>query len=56
MIEDKLKQFEEPVFGHFGFSDGSSGLNNHSAMTVSKFIRALSDEFKSGFVSKLFSF
>ena len=28
------------------FKDGSSELNNHSAMTVGKFVLALSNEFK----------
>ena len=37
------------------FKDGSSELNNHSAMTVGKFILALSDDFKFRFISKLFS-
>ena len=56
MIEDKWKQFEEPVFGHSdSFRDGSSELNNHSTMTVDKFILALSDVFKVRFISKLFS-
>ena len=37
------------------FKDGSSKLNNHSAMTVAKFILALSDQLKFRFILKLFS-
>ena len=37
------------------FKDGSSELNNQSAMTVGKFILALSDQFKFRFNSKQFS-
>ena len=35
------------------FKDGSSKLNNHSAMTVGKFILALSIQFKFRFILKL---
>ena len=52
MIEDKWKQFEEPVLNiSDSFKDGGSELNNHSAMTVGMFILALSDEFKFCFIS-----
>ena len=37
------------------FKDGSSKLNNHSAITVGKLILALSDQFKVCFIPKLFS-
>ena len=37
------------------FKDDSSELNNHSAMTVDKFILVLLDQFKFRFISKLFS-
>ena len=36
------------------FKDGSSELNNHSAVTVGEFILALSDEFEFRCISKLF--
>ena len=39
--------FEEPVLGRFGLF--------HPAMTVGKFILAVSDQFKLHFISKLFS-
>ena len=51
MIEDKWKQFEDISDS---FKDGSSESNNHSTMTVGKFILALSDDFKIRFISKLF--
>ena len=35
--------------------DGSSELNNHSAMTIGKFNFVLSDQFKFRYISKLFS-
>ena len=53
MIEDSLKSLYLDILD--SFEDGSSELNNHSAMTVGKFILALSDEFKFRFISKLFS-
>ena len=37
------------------FKDGSLELNNHYAMTVGKFILALSNQFKFHFISTLFS-
>ena len=37
------------------FKDGCSELNNHSAMTVGKFVLALSGEFKFRLISNLFS-
>ena len=51
MIEDKWKQFED-ISDSFKY--GSSESNNHSTMTVGKFILALSDDFKFRFISKLF--
>ena len=40
LTEEKWKQFEQPLSDPF--KDGSSKLNNHSAMAVGKFILALS--------------
>ena len=37
------------------FKDGSLELNNHSALTVGKFILALLGQFKFRFISKLFN-
>ena len=37
------------------FKDGSSKLNNHSALTVGKFILTHLDQFKFRLISKLFS-
>ena len=37
------------------FKDGSSKLNNHSAMAVGKFIHALSVQFESCFILRLFA-
>ena len=48
MIQRKM------CIGH-SLKDGSSELNNHSAMVVGKFILAISDQFKFCFISKMFS-
>ena len=53
MIEDKTVSLYVNISDSFEI--GSSVLNNHSALTVGKFILALSDQFKFRFISKLFS-
>ena len=47
LTEGKLKQFGQIYLGvSNSFKDGSSKLNNHSAMAVGKFILALSVQFE----------
>ena len=49
-------EFELPLFGRFQFfKDGSSKLNNHSAIAIGKFILALSVHFEFCFILWLFS-
>ena len=56
LTEEKWKQFEQPLFGvSNSFKDGSSKLNNHSAVVVGKFILALSVQFEFCFILWLFS-
>ena len=56
LTEEKWKQFEQPLFGRFELFQrwGSSTSNNHSAITVSKFILALSIQFEFCFILWLF--
>ena len=56
LTEAKWKQFEQPFLGvSNSFKDGSSKLNNHSAMAVGKFILALSVQFEFCFILRLFA-
>ena len=56
LTEEKWKQFEQLYLGvSDSFKDGSSKLNNHSAMAVGKFILALSVQFEFCFNLWLFS-
>ena len=52
MIEDMKSLYLDILDS---FKDGSSELNNHSALTVDKFILALLYQFKFCFISKLFA-
>ena len=56
LTEEKWKQFDSLYLGVSNyFKDGSSKLNNHSAMAVGKFILALSVQFEFCFILWLFS-
>ena len=56
LTEEKLKQSEQLYLGVSDFfKDGSSKLNNHSAMAVGKFSLVLSVQFEFCFILWLFS-